>query len=149
MSKEEQYREALQLVREGLDIPHAKTAGGDVQRMEILFLRTVDLLIMVSHILDGDNRPEFTLGYCRDGLAKHAAVGYHPARAPIAYGQYDKCASGDCGHAQGSHWEYAEPDGERKGCAFLGCPCLQYAAPASDSGWISGSMKTEADGDKL
>jgi hypothetical protein len=36
---------------------------------------------------------------------------------------FELCA---CGHAGGSHWEVAEPDGTRSGCAMLGCPCRMY-----------------------
>ena len=36
------------------------------------------------------------------------------------------CGNAVCYHAKGSHWEIAEPDGERKGCAILGCKCMAY-----------------------
>jgi hypothetical protein len=39
-----------------------------------------------------------------------------------------------CMHARDSHWEHAEPDGHRKGCAVLGCRCRMYGeyVPAAE-----------------
>jgi hypothetical protein len=31
-----------------------------------------------------------------------------------------------CSHARDSHWEHAEPEGPRQGCAVLGCKCRMY-----------------------
>jgi len=39
---------------------------------------------------------------------------------------YDAMPTCKCSHLQTSHWEIAEPDGERKGCSHLGCRCVQY-----------------------
>lgn len=132
--KADTYRAALELVVEALDIPHAKTVADDEKRAEIVHARLMHVLIMVGSVLDRD-RPEWYIDYCREQLAKHPAVGYHPISATIAYGQHDKCAESDCGHRQGSHWEHAEPGGARKGCAYLGCPCTAFAPvldPARD-----------------
>ena len=35
-----------------------------------------------------------------------------------------------CGHPAEVHWEVAEPDGERKGCSHLGCPCPRHVPNA-------------------
>jgi hypothetical protein len=40
------------------------------------------------------------------------------------------CAVVGCGHASQSHWEVTEPDGQRKGCAVLGCACMFYVGAA-------------------
>jgi hypothetical protein len=41
------------------------------------------------------------------------------------------CNAAYCGHAVESHWEVAEPEGHRVGCAILNCACRAYAAPAA------------------
>jgi hypothetical protein len=54
-----------------------------------------------------------------------------PSENPVAG---SACATPDCGHAQDSHWEHAEPDGPRVGCAVLGCACATYRAPLPAAG---------------
>jgi hypothetical protein len=129
-SAQDAYRDALEMVREGLDIPHAKTVGDEEKRAQILHARLMHVLILVGSVLDRD-RPDWSLAYCRDQLAKAPAVGYHPYSAPIAYGMYEPCATPGCSHRKGSHREHAEPEGQRTGCAYLGCPCRAYAAEGS------------------
>lgn len=120
-----EYRAALEAVLEGLDIPHAKTAGDDEARSKILAMRITHVKLMVDAVLTGAvGTPAWVIGYYREQLAKNPATGYHPSTAPIAYGQHEACAA--CGHRKGSHWEVAEPDGERRGCAYLGCTCTAY-----------------------
>lgn len=135
-SVQDVYRDALEVVREGLDIPHAKTVGDDEKRARILHARLIHVLLLVGAVLDRD-RPDWSISYCRGELAKNPAVGYHPISAPIAYGQYDPCATDGCGHRKGSHREHAEPEGTRTGCVYLGCPC---------TAWTEASREEAADG---
>lgn len=129
------FRAALELVREGLDIPHAKTLGDDAKRTEILHRRLIGVLIMVRSVLDGQQADAgWSLTYTREQLAKAPAVGYHPTSAPIAFGMNEACSVDGCGHRKGSHREHAEPEGPRTGCVFLGCPCTAYAADAETPG---------------
>jgi hypothetical protein len=126
------YRAALELVREGLDIPHAKTVGDDEKRAQILHTRLIHVLMLVASVLDRD-RPEWSIRYCREELAKNPAVGYHPNSEPIAYGMHEACAADGCGHRMGSHREHAEPEGTRAGCVYLGCQCTAYAAAEGEA----------------
>lgn len=126
------YRAALELVREALDPPHAKTVGDDDQRRQIIHERLIHVLLMIGNVLERDNAAarHWALDYCRERLAEHPAVGYHPNTVPIAYGMHEPCADDGCGHRKGSHWEHAEPGGPRTGCGYLGCACTAYAAEA-------------------
>jgi hypothetical protein len=56
-------------------------------------------------------------------LGEGAGQGGHP------YPQDGRCADPRCKHEHRSHWENAEPDGARVGCAILSCPCEHYADP--------------------
>lgn len=55
-----------------------------------------------------------------------------PVAAPAASPFPDPCGDVVCRHGRDSHWEHAEPDGPRKGCAILGCPCMAYMAVTRD-----------------
>jgi hypothetical protein len=75
------YREALEVILEALDIPHAATHGDDEIRDKILDRRLMQTVTTLRAILDdGPDRPDvdvaWNLGYLREKLAEHPATGY-------------------------------------------------------------------------
>lgn len=74
------YRGALELVREALDIPHAKTAAGDEVRTEILHARVNHVTVMIDAVL-GRAHPEWSIKWAREQIARHPADGYERAEA--------------------------------------------------------------------
>lgn len=70
-------REALEAVREALDVPHAATVGDQEIRDKILVERAGHALVMLQGILGGDTSdPAWSVAYLREQLAKHPATGY-------------------------------------------------------------------------
>jgi hypothetical protein len=77
------YREALQLVREAIDIPHARTLGDEEIRGQILDRRLMDTPVFLRAFLeDLDDEARFEqfgewhLNYLRERLAGNPATGY-------------------------------------------------------------------------
>jgi hypothetical protein len=70
-------RDALQAVREALNIPHGATTGDEATRAGILENRVRHTLVMLETVLDSP-RPdiEWSVAYLRDRLAEHPATGY-------------------------------------------------------------------------
>jgi hypothetical protein len=61
----------------------------------------------------------------------------HEAPAPCA-----------CGHPRDSHWEHAEPEGPRQGCAVLGCKCRmygEYEAPVTGADVLLAAAELDAE----
>jgi len=73
-----QLLDALTAVREALDIPCAATVGDDEVRAKILDKRLGYAVAMLRGILGRDAFPgiPWLVGYLRDQLAKHPAIGY-------------------------------------------------------------------------
>lgn len=73
-------RDALEAVREALDIPYAATAGDEEIRAKILDERLRHAAVMLGSILDTDpaGHPDvpWSVAYLRGQLAKHPAEGY-------------------------------------------------------------------------
>ena len=70
-------REALDAVRDALDIPHAATVGEQETRDRILVERAGHAVVMLQSILGGDTfDPAWSIAYLREQLAKHPAAGY-------------------------------------------------------------------------
>ena len=69
-------RDALEVVREALDIPHAATAGDGETRDRILAERLLHAVIMLRGVLDEGGDIAWHVGYLRDRLAEHPATGY-------------------------------------------------------------------------
>jgi hypothetical protein len=73
------YREALEAVRDALDIPHAATVGEQRVRDAILIERAGHAAVMLNAILDGEHpAPDigWSAAYLRARLAEHPAAGY-------------------------------------------------------------------------
>ena len=104
--------------------------------------RPAEALAAIAHLNDDQRRSllNFITGYCpaavMDGLS-HSALGLAPAL----------CVTAGCGHAEGSHWASAEPDGDRSGCSILGCKCQGYAdtAEAADPGYLEDAAAQDND----
>lgn len=136
----DEYRQVLEVVREAIDIPHPATAGDGRVHGDILFMRTMHAMTMVRSILDGESTsPPWSVRYCREQLAKHPATGYRTWDDVKREQQASACADPDCGHGKFSHWEVAEPSGERVGCSRPGCPCETYAPPAPELAAVHGA----------
>jgi len=73
-----EYRDALEAVRDALDIPHAATNGDDEIRARILDHRVAEALVMLRGILREDTPADvaWSAAYLRDRLAEHPAAGY-------------------------------------------------------------------------
>ena len=73
-------RDALEAVREALDIPHAATVGDEDTRTPILLERIGHAVVMLRSILDDDRagHPDipWSVAYLRARLAEHPAQGY-------------------------------------------------------------------------
>lgn len=72
-------RDALEAVREALDIPHAATVGEQETRNAILLERAGHVVVMLSAILDGEHpAPDvpWSVAYLRARLAEHPPTGY-------------------------------------------------------------------------
>lgn len=70
-------REALDAVRDALDIPHAATVGEQETRDRILVERAGHAVVMLQSILGADTfDPAWSIAYLREQLAKHPAAGY-------------------------------------------------------------------------
>lgn len=89
-----QARQALQTVRDALDIPYPATAGDDKIRHAILEHRIRYAVLYLGRLLDGPALgPDWELEYLRERLAEHPAAGYRTCqqaaaeRAPEEAGQ--------------------------------------------------------------
>jgi len=73
-----QLVDALTVVREALDIPHAATVGDDETRAKILDQRLGHAVAMFRGILGEDASRDipWSVGYLRERLAGHSATGY-------------------------------------------------------------------------
>src|ERR1700730_12173927 len=71
-------RDALEAVREALDIPHAATVGDEEIRAKILDQRLGHAVVMLAGILGEDPAPDipWSVAYLRARLAEHPAQGY-------------------------------------------------------------------------
>ena len=70
-------RDALQAVREALDIPHAATVGDDEIRAKVMDRRVMHAVTFLRGILDQEPRDlGWHVAYLRDRLAEHPAAGY-------------------------------------------------------------------------
>jgi len=68
---------ALEAVREALDIPHAATVGDEKIRAEIMDRRVMHAVTFLRGILDQEPRDlGWHVAYLRDRLAEHPATGY-------------------------------------------------------------------------
>lgn len=70
--------DALQAVREAIDIPHAATAGDQETRDAILINRVMHAVVMLGSILNGKSYTDvaWSTAYLRERLAEHPAEGY-------------------------------------------------------------------------
>jgi hypothetical protein len=90
--------DALAVVSEALDIPHAATVGDDETRAKILDERTghavAFLGALFERLVDGrDTMIAWSVGYLRDRLAEHPAVGYKTWDGRMAEIELAKAAS--------------------------------------------------------
>jgi len=71
------YRAALELALEAIDIPHAATVGDEETRARVMLGRVTSAIIMMRAVLErADSEMAWELGYCREQLDKYPAAGY-------------------------------------------------------------------------
>jgi hypothetical protein len=72
-----ELRNALEAVREALDIPHAATVGDEETRTAILLERVRHTVVMLGSVLREDPvHLPWHVAYLRDRLAEHPDTGY-------------------------------------------------------------------------
>lgn len=74
-----EYREALEAVRDALDLPHAATVGGDEVRSQIIGDRLTHVTLFLEHALADPPSPggiAWSIAYFRERIAEHPAAGY-------------------------------------------------------------------------
>jgi hypothetical protein len=92
-------REALEAVREGLDLPYAATVGDEEIRAKIMEQRVMHAVIFLRGILDPGRsayrRAEDDIAYLRARLAEHPATGYKTWAESVAELGAAKAQDGD------------------------------------------------------
>src|ERR1039458_2597656 len=134
-------RDALEAIRETLDIPYAATVGDDEIRAKILDQRLGHVVAMLGDILGDDPAPDvpWAVAYLRARLAEPPAEGYKTWDERMAELDAAREEGGASGTGRAAPRTYTHPDvftlGVREGWAEaetapapIGWPARQAAA---------------------
>jgi len=143
---EAQVHDALQAVREALDIPHAATVGDDEIRAKVMERRVMHAVTFLRGVLDLEPPPldiGWHVAYLRERLAEHPAAGYktwdeaiaelraaEAAKAEHAAATMPGC--GKCETAPAARPGETRPDGQPSMNALFCARCLDRCHEATD-----------------